>query len=58
MGEYKQAVDSYSEVIRLEPNHLQAYRDRADAYEKIGDKSKAKTDRQKADEMEKQQNSP
>ena len=38
-GKVDQAIESYSQVIRIEPNYLPAYKYRAELYEKKGQKS-------------------
>jgi tetratricopeptide (TPR) repeat protein len=51
---YEQAIADYSKALNISPNYAIALRNRANAYEKIGDKAKAKADRLKAEELEKQ----
>jgi tetratricopeptide (TPR) repeat protein len=50
---YSSAIDSYNEAISIDPKNASAYRNRADAYEKSGQKDLARQDRKKADELEK-----
>ena len=50
---YLKALEDYTKAIDFDPKNAGAYRNRADLYDKIGDKALAKTDRDKADEVEK-----
>jgi tetratricopeptide (TPR) repeat protein len=49
---------NYSEAIRLKPDFIWAYKNRANAYEMIGDRAKAKADRDKVVELEQQKAVP
>jgi tetratricopeptide (TPR) repeat protein len=50
---YDEAIANYSEAIRLKPDFVLAYRNRASCYDKLGRKAKANDDRRKADQIEK-----
>lgn|SRR5262249_8708917 len=47
----QEALDSFSNAIRLEPEFRQTYLDRAQTYEQLGEKEKAKPDFQRAREL-------
>jgi Tfp pilus assembly protein PilF len=51
-GQYHKAISDYSEAIRLKPNYYSDFYDeRADAYDKLGNHSRAEQDRKKAKEL-------
>jgi tetratricopeptide (TPR) repeat protein len=52
------AIADYSKAIQLKPDFILAYRNRAGAYEKMGDRARAKADRDKVAELEKQKSQP
>ena len=56
--DFTRAIADYSKAIELKPDFIMAYRNRARAYEQIGDKVKAKADAQKVVELEKQKVTP
>ena len=56
-GDYPRAIADYSEAIRLKPDS-RAYQNRAAAYERSGNKEKAKADMDKVAELEKQIGKP
>ena len=47
-GNYQDAIDDYTEIIRLEPKNASTYNDRGDTYNKIGEYDKALADANKA----------
>ena len=51
-GQYDQAIKEYNYAIRLDPKYASAWRNRGDAYKKLGKKAKAKADFLKAEELE------
>ena len=57
-GEVNRAIADYSKAIQLNPDFILAYQNRAKAYERMGAKVKAKADRDKAAELEKQKVMP
>lgn len=46
------AIDEYTEVIRIDPDHPAAYMDRARVYEQKGEDDKAEADLEKARQLE------
>ncbi len=50
--DFDRAVADYSEVLQIDPNHLQAYLYRARVYEEIGEDEKAEADLTRARELE------
>jgi Flp pilus assembly protein TadD len=51
-GQYGKAISDYSQAIRLDPNYYSDFYDeRADAYDKLGQHSRAEQDRRKAKEL-------
>jgi tetratricopeptide (TPR) repeat protein len=61
LGQYEQAIDCFDGTIKtgiLPPNDAIAYLNRGDAYERIGDKTKAKADFQQAAILFKQHKQP
>jgi tetratricopeptide (TPR) repeat protein len=50
---YDQAIQDYTKAIQINPNYAIFYRNRAIIYDQLGETSKAKADRKKADELEK-----
>jgi len=55
-GMFDLAIADYTRASELAPRYAYLYlRQRANAYEKMGDQAQAKADRQKADEMEREQ---
>ena len=52
-GQYDQAVRELTSSIELDPHDPDAYRVRAEAYEKLKEKEKAAADKKQAEELEK-----
>jgi tetratricopeptide (TPR) repeat protein len=50
-GNYKNALDEYNKVLRLNPNHATAYVGRGVVYEKLGESQRAINDYSKAIEL-------
>jgi tetratricopeptide (TPR) repeat protein len=44
MGKHHEAVDDYSQAIKLDPEYAKAYADRGISFSKLGDKQKAMAD--------------
>lgn len=55
LGKRQDAVNELGEVIRLDPNNLDAYEARARLYEQLGEKKKAEVDLAKVKELKKQE---
>ena len=51
-GDYDQAIKDFSEAIKLDPGWAFPWRNRGDAYRKLGNEAKAKADFLKAEELE------
>jgi len=51
LGKRQDAVNEWGEVIRLDPNNIDAYEARARLYEQLGDKKKADADLAKVKEL-------
>ena len=51
-GDFDQAIKDCSEAIKLDPYNAFAWRNRGDAYRKLGNEAKAKADFLKAEELE------
>jgi hypothetical protein len=51
LGQYQRAIENYSNAIRLKPDYIQAYTNRALAYFKYGDIASVCRDAQKACEL-------
>ena len=47
-----EALEAFSEAIRLDPENAPAYRARGELYKKLGEKAKAEADLAKAKELE------
>ena len=41
LGEYRRAIEGFTEAIRLDPQYAQAYRNRGDAYYRLGEPERA-----------------
>ncbi len=50
--DFDRAIENYSEVIRLDPGHADAYLLRARAYEEMGEDDKAEADLANARQLE------
>ena len=50
--DFDRAIDNFSEVIRLDPGHADAYLLRARVYEEMGDDDKAEADLANARQLE------
>ena len=51
--DFQRAVDDYTEVLRVDPEHLTAYLYRARVFEEMGEDEKAEADLARARELEK-----
>ena len=47
-GEYDRAIADLSDVIRIEPDYVEAYRARAEAFTDKGEVERARRDRERA----------
>jgi tetratricopeptide (TPR) repeat protein len=50
-GNWRAAVNSYSEAIRLNPQYADAYKNRSAAYRQLGDAARAQADSQRAENL-------
>jgi len=50
-GHYKEAIESYNEAIRLDPQNAKAYNNRGLTYQSLGKVEEAERDFQKAKEL-------
>ena len=57
-GDYDRALADFNKAVELKPDFILAFQNRAQTYERIGDKAKAQADRDKVLELEKQQTKP
>jgi Flp pilus assembly protein TadD len=44
LGDFRAAVKSYTEAIRINPKYADAYGNRSGAYQRLGDTAKAQAD--------------
>ena len=51
-GSRQQAVDIYNKVIELNPFNIDAYRERAEQHEALGNEAEAQADRDKVSELQ------
>lgn len=54
-GRYKQAIEDFTQAIRLNPNHIKAYKYRGLACAKLGYENRAAADANKAAQLERKQ---
>ena len=54
-GEYDRAIADYNSAIRLNPQHMNAYNNRAKAYEKTGDSEQAAADQAMYERLKKKE---